>query len=576
MTEVRTLFADPQAVFVDGEHGTWVVSGVATNRLRDIVAPADGLQEVSDALAARAEDAVVVFVSSTERGGRVAAFRSATSSRDVFYLEASDGTLVLTDHFRNAVSQLDVDDRTVDRGALVDHLLFRSPVEPATYVSEVGRLGRGERVRWNGDAREWTRTVVDTLETGERYSPATAVDELDDAVDDVLRVGVRPDARTMLSGGVDSTLLASYRRDAPPAVQIAVDAPEFQSEVAAGREAADLLDATREVVNVEESAFLDHLEATVDALGLPPRYNQSVVTAAAFRLLDAGQHVNGQAADALFGLPGVKAARIADWLGPAVDAEPVERVAEAAGGRLTGARDALACRRRQLDRPMSSPGSLAQSLAADLDADAVAEIFDGSAVREHAHHRLEYAIDRAPVDADAAFAKQAAAGHLVDYLCDDAVNRWRQLGFVHGQDVVAPFRSRRVAETALTVPADRRYVSGVRGSPPLTTKHIPKRLLSRRLPEYPVDREKGAGSLPIERYVTDGPLASAFERYDPPAFLTPASYDRHVDSYGSLTWELLTYSVWRDRILYEDDLELVPDTATNYLRLPEDPAAPPT
>lgn len=576
MTEVRTLFADPEAVFVDGKHGTWLVSGVATNRLRDIVVTADGLDDVADELAARSEDAVVVFVSGTDRGGRVAAFRSATSSRDVFYLQASDGTLVLTDHFRNAVSQLDVADRTVDRTAVVDHLLFRSPVEPTTYVSEVGRLGRGECVRWSGVDREWERRVVDTLDTVEQYSPSSAVDALDDALAHVIRTGVRPNARTMLSGGVDSTLLESYRRDAPSPVQMTVDAPEFQSEVAAGREAADLLEVTRSVVPVSESSFLDHLEGAVDALGLPPRYNQTVVTAAGFESLEPGQYVNGQSSDGLFGLPGVKAARIADWLGPVVDAEFVEHASAAAGGQVAVGYDALATRRRQLEHPISNPESLAHDLAADVDVDAVVDVFDPGVVRDRAQRRVEYTANRAVLDAESTYGRQTEAGHLVDYLCDDAVNQWRQLGFVRGQDVVAPFRTRSVAQTALAVPAERRYVPRLRDAPPLSTKHLPKTLLSRRVPEYSVHREKGNGALPMQRYFEDGPLESVFERYDPPAFLSPESFDRHVETYGTLTWELLTYSVWRDRVLLEDDLDLVPGTQTRYLRLPREPAPPPT
>lgn len=576
MTEVRTLFTDPKTVAIEGEYGTWLVSGIATNRIRDLVVDADGLLAVSDELAAQVEDAIVVFVSATDQGGRLAAFRSVTSSRDVFYLKASDGTLVLTDHYRNAVSQLDPADRTVDRNAVVDHLLFGSPIEPSTYVVEIGRLGRGECLHWNGVDREWTRTLVDRLDTVERYDPREAVDQLDDALANVVRVGVRPDARTLLSSGADSTLLASYRRDSPRPVQVTIDSPEFQSEVDAGREAADLLDASRDVVALSETAFLDYLESTVDALGLPPRYEQTVLVAAGLQSLDPGQYVDGQGADALFGLPGVKAARIADWTAPLLESNVVSRAANAAPSGVTAIYDALAARRRQLARSVANPESFAQTLASDVDPDAVAAIFDPQVVRDRTGRRVEYTAERAPLDAGSTFARQAATGHLVEFLAHDAANRRRQLGFGQGQDIVAPFRMRRVARTALAVPPDRRYVQGLRAASALSTKYIPKTLLSRRLPEFHVPREKGDSSLPVDRYVNDGPLQSAIERYGPPAFLTPESYERHVQSYGSLTWELLTYSVWRERILRDPDLGLVPGTERRYLRLPLEPATPPT
>jgi len=576
MTEVRTLFTDPKTVAFEGAYGTWLVSGVATNRIRDLVVNADGLRAVRDELAAQVEDAIVVFVSATDEGGRLSAFRSVTSTRDVFYLEASDGTLVLTDHYRNAVSQLDPADRTVDRNAVVDHLLFGSPVEPATYVVEIGRLGRGECLHWNGVDREWTRTIVDSLDAVQpERTPGEAVDELEDALADVLRVGARPDAPTMLSGGVDSTLLASLRDRDSGAVQVTVNVPEFAAEAQAGREAADFLDVDREVVSLPESAFLEHLEGTVDALGLPPRYNQTVFTAAGFGSLEAPQFVNGQGADALFGLPGAKAARFADWLGDVSSATLLSRVASVSKDAQR-ARRALATRHRQLSRPLANPESFAQSVAADVDAAAVKAVFSENAVRGRARRRLEYTSERASFGGESAFARQASAGHLIDYLCDDAVTQWRQVGFARGQDVVAPFRTRRVARTALAVPPARRYVQSVGGLPSLSTKYIPKTLLSRRLPVFPVHREKGTGALPIQRFLESGPLTEVFDRYAPPAFLSPESRERHVESYGSLTWAAITYAVWRDRVLLSDDVDLLPGTNQLRLRLPYEVAPPPT
>jgi hypothetical protein len=34
----------------------------------------------------------------------------------------------------------------------------------------------------------------------------------------------------------------------------------------------------------------------------------------------------------------------------------------------------------------------------------------------------------------------------------------------------------------------------------------------------------------------------------------------HVDSFGPVTWNLITYAVWRDRVLRNPDLEPVPAT----------------
>lgn len=575
MPAVQTFFADPRAITVDGEYGTWILSGVATNRLRDVVVDADGIAPIVDDLQSRTEDAVVVFIAPADGGGRVTAFRSATSSRDLFYLEGSDGTVVFSDHYRNAVAQLDRGDRHLDRTAVVDHLLFRSPVPPATLIDEIGRLGRGDVLAWDGDDDEWTRVVVDELSATQTNGPDTAVQELDTALAETIRRGVRPDARTMLSGGVDSTLLASYRRDPPPPRQIVVDSPEFQSEVERGRNAAERLGRELATTTVAESAFRDHLEAAVDRLGLPPRYSQTVFTAGAFESWPSTQYVNGQAADALYGLQGVKAARFASWLGPLATERVAGVVSSVSPDRFGDAVGALACRRRQLDRKMTNPNSLVHALSADVDAEAVADVFDAATVRDRARRRVSYAMDRCTLDADTGFGRAVAAGHLLDFLDDDAVNQWRQLGFVDGHDVVAPFRTRRVAETALAVPAERRYIQGRGDLRSLSTKYIPKRLVGERVPEYAVNQAKGDGSLPLERYRRDGPLASFFDRYDPPAFVDSATVADHVGSYGSLTWPVMTYCVWRDRVLHASDIPEVPGTDVQYHRVAQSPSPPP-
>lgn len=573
MPAVQTLFADPRAIAVDGEYGTWILSGVATNRLRDIVVDADGVDAISQKLKSRTEDAVIVFIAPADAGGRVTAFRSATSSRDLFYLEGSDGTLVLSDHYRNAVAQLDRGDRHLDRDAVIDHLLFRSPVPPATLIEEIGRLGRGDVLTWDGTTGEWTRTVLDGLSPSKDYEPATAGDELDAALADTIQRGVRPDARTMLSGGIDSTLLASYRDDPPAPRQVVVDSPEFQAEVEAGRDAADMLGRSLETTT-PETAFTDQLESAVDRLGLPPRYSRTVFTAAGFETWPSAQYVSGQAADALFGLQGVKAVRLAAWLGPLVSTGVADVVTAVTPTNIADAVTAIRSRREQLDRRLANPKSLAHALSTDVDAEAVASVFDAPVVRDRAQRRLSYALDRCQLEAETTFGRAVAAGHLLDFLDDDAVNQWRQLGFVHGHDVVAPFRTRRVVDTALAVPAEKRYIQGVEDIGQLSRKYIPKSVLADRVPEYPIHQPKGNGTLPLQRYHSTGPLASVFDQYEPPTFLGDDAVSRHVTAYGSLTWPVMTYCVWRDRILDAPDITTVPGTDIRYHRVAQSPTTP--
>ncbi|WP_257300320.1 asparagine synthase-related protein [Haloarchaeobius sp. FL176] len=572
MTHVRLLFASPDVRRIDGSHGTWFVSALVEEQLCRLVADARTIDAIAGELAAVTEDATVVHVSRTDRGGTVEAFRSVTSSRPLYYLTGSDGQVVITDHYRNALAQLDVNERTTSRRAVADHLLFRSPVAPTTYVEAVRQLGRGELLRWDGGRADWSRELVDQLSAAADCEPATARDRIDESLSDIVDGAVTSTTRTMFSGGVDSTLLHSYRDESAPATHLAVDSPEFDRGTGAFEEASSALDVDPEQVSIRESAFREHLERTVDALGQPPRYNQTVFTDAGFRSLDRGRYLNGHGADALFGLQGLKGARIADWLGATVPL--LDSVASVAPGQVPDSVTALQRRREQLRAPVSTPGSLAQDLASAIHPEAVAAILDSAIVTERVNRRTEYGHRRAELTADSRFARQVESGHLVDFLADDGVSQWRQIGATHGQLVVAPFRSRRLARCALSVPPDRRYVRGVDDLPDLQPKYLLKSLLAERLPSYPTGCRKGDGSLPIRRYVESGPLSDVFDRYRPPTFVPPSARHRHVDSFGPLTWPLLTFAVWRARVRDEPELPPVPGTEDHVIRLPRDPPSP--
>jgi len=556
---VRVLFADPDVEVVEDGRDVWVVSGVDTGALRDAIGGAETVDGTIDAVCERAEDAVLVHVERGPSGIRaVDAYRSVVSNFALYYGRSADGVLFLADHYRNAVAQLPAAARTLADTAVTDHLLFRAPIEPTTYLEEIRAVAHGSWVHWGQHATRPSVAQVDRLESDWRGGddPVSALDEVLGAV--LHRGAGGRSVTNMLSGGVDSTLLQTYL-DGAPALAIEPDAPELRFEVDYAAESADLLGVRPRRVPLAEADYLDQLETSMDRLGYPSHYGLTPVVDAAFAADPGDRYVNGEGADAVFGLTGIKGFRTALRLEPLLDS-PV-------GGLLCGAPDPVGAYVRELSRnvaqsrrPPSHPRSFAQQFAFFTDPDLAAAIVGDDRVAARARRQFEYVDSRLGSRPVGRYARQLETAQFMSVYHHNTVDQWRQLAYGHGKTVFAPFKTRSVASFALSVPVERRYATDHRLPGQMTVKPLPKRLLNRRLPAYDTGKPKGSGAYPRERFFEDGPLAGVFERYDPPAFVPERLYADHVERYGPLTWNLITFAVWRDRVFENDDLAPVPGT----------------
>jgi asparagine synthetase B (glutamine-hydrolysing) len=550
MPPLEVSLTDPDGRAVETAAGTWLVAGLAPSTLRAAIEAADGPADVRRRLASVAEDAVAVGVID----GRPWAYRSVTATRSLYHCRTPDGTVVLTDHFRNALRRLPVADRTVPARTVADHLLFRTPIEPDTYVSEVGSVPRGAWLEWNADEGPTVRRR-DRIDVDPALDPEEAIAEVDAALGDVIAAGTTGDETLMFSGGVDSTLLGTYL-DAPT-VSMAIDSPELALERRYVRDTRDHLDADgHRAVDLPESRFLTWLEESMDELGFPSHFGQTVLTHALFADGDAGRYVNGEGADALFGLTGSKGARVAAWLRPllARTPQPVAARVPGSAGRSVSELHALA---RQFDRPLADGGSFAQRFAFFTNPGVVGEMVGEDLVARRFRAQRDFVTDRVGTTNAGAATAHLELGHLLSFFQHNTVAQWRQLAHAHGASLLAPFKTERMARCSQSIPADRRYVQGLSGLGSLDAKYLLKRLLTRRLPSYPTGRKKGNGALPLERYFEDGPLADVFDRYEPPSVVPEGMLSDHVDSFGPVTWNLITYAVWRDRVLRNPDVEAV-------------------
>lgn len=562
MTGTLTVrLADPGVRVVDAPTGTWFLSGLNCDELEACVRRAESVETVKERVPSITEDAAIVHVAG-DAGRRVHAFRSVTGGHRLYYHRTPDGEFVVSDHLRTALSTLPVDARTVSDAALADHFLFRGPVGADAIVDGVSGLGQGEWLRWDLSTDERQVALIDRLQDPGHTPPSAAPTAIESAYEDVLALdGVDDDVVNLYSGGVDSSLTQSLLDERSTMLNVGIDSPEYEFEMEYARDGTAYFDAPFEQVVLDETAILDHLEDAIMATGSPSCPFQTVLLNRAFAHDDDQQYLMAVGADSLFGNTGTKGARIADWLAPVVGS-PLGDLAGAALPDPAGGYAAwLGTLDAQLSEHPASPDSYAQQYSTYTNPSLVATMFDEGLVADRCRAQFEYVRDRVPVeDSDDRFARQAAWRHHALVFGHRVGSRWRQMALAHGNTLVNPFETRSMTRCALEIPATRRFIQGPTAGRSLSTKYLLKRLLDRRVPDYPTDREKGAGVLPFERYFDTGGLASVFDQYPVPSFVPEHRRDEVLAESGRQAWNVVTYAVWRDLVQRNDRLDPVAGT----------------
>lgn len=550
------LVADPNARTVETETGTWVVSGCFVDELEALVTDADAVVDVRRRVGEVSQDALLFNVADDDT---VHAFRSVVGSRPVYYLRSSDGVPILADHFRNALSQLDVDDRDVDENAIADHLLYRAPIPPSSPVAGIRLLGQGEWLTWDLQSNERECTLVDRLEVDERRSPGEAIDAVDETLSALLDGDGDPVA--LFSGGVDSTLTQTYLDGSVPMVNVGVDSPEYAFELEYAREGSELLESTLDQEVIPEEAVVDQIEAAIDATALPYHPLQSVMMAPAFSRYRGRCYVMAIGADSLFGNTNVQGALRAARLSPLLTSDVTEPLLSAVPGKPGSYLRWLRTLAEQQERPPEHPESFPHDWTY-TNPELVSGMVTPEVVRSRARKQVQYVRDRVPLTTSNGATSQVELGQIVEQLGNRSGALWRHFAYAHGNGLVTPFEARGLFECSLSVPADDRYISGGLGDG--TSKYILKELLERRLPEYPTDQEKGAGILPFERYRRNGVLGDVFERYDVPSFVPDEMRETVLEDSGRQAWNVITYAMWHDRVLSQEVQPVPPTTRLTW------------
>jgi hypothetical protein len=93
----------------------------------------------------------------------------------------------------------------------------------------------------------------------------------------------------------------------------------------------------------------------------------------------------------------------------------------------------------------------------------------------------------------------------------------------------------------------------------LQGKYLPKLLLSRRLPDYPIDQPKGYSHLSLGD-LNRHAMGALWERYDVPELFNGELGRAPLTEATPTTWNAMTLAIWQQQVCDPSNLQPVPGT----------------
>lgn len=542
---------------------------VIKNSVRDCYISAYNSRELAEAaekrlhpsmykeLFMKVEEGTIIIIETVDgAASEVSCYRSITSSSEIYYLHDAKGDLMLSDSFRNALSMLEVKDRECSEDGVVDYFLYQTTPGHSTHISRIKRLGHGELLRYTVSTKDIAITIEDKLQPppskGMNFKQRIA------GTDKVLASIIQGDNNTvtLMTGGVDSTLLHTYLGNTVPSMSAGIDCPEFSREIEYATQASKLLNTHHTFNMLKEENYLQDLEGAAVTAGLPLNRPHAVLIADLLKNSTYSRHLVGHFADALYGLNMIKYGRISLWAKPLANDSLHWLWPKSTHRKLKHITDIL----EDLKLDAIDPNGYAFATFG-VATDMAPTLLGPEKVYNRLKARRDYFLARHNMERHSnEFWNHCELGSLTDLLCDDTVSIWRQIAHAQGKSLYNPYITKTALYFSLTIPVKKRYIRGLR------QKYILKRLLSQRLPGYPAYQPKGGSRLPHLRFCDHGPLKDFFEIYPVPDnlhFLTREALAYPTSKSNWLYLSAVMYTLWVEKVVKDPNLSLSPGTKVN-------------
>jgi len=468
------------------------------------------------------------LVSYSENDGsveKINLYRSITSFFELFYFIKND-VLFVSNSFKNLVACLDVKDKEHSLEAIVDLFLFQRNFGEQTYVKPIKRIRPGSELSYNALNKTLRIEQLHKLSLPTLFSEASeSLIGIEKAIEEHFNKTKATDKINTLSGGIDSSLVQSFINK-KNSISIAFDTNDFSNEIEYASEASKLLKTNHEFINVPEANYLSELKNSISILGQPAPDLPNLVIANSLSKIPVHQSfVTSLLADALFGLPIVN--------------------------NLNDSNREL----EECDHTVHSIDGLASSrffIARKSDLEILKNVFGENLIANRLDARLKY-IERI-VDysnqPSTGLISHIQFGSIIDYYSNNILASFRGIGNYYNKTFSSPFVDFNVVKSSFQCNLSNRYYSQEFGA-----KHLLKKLLLKRVNNFPVNKNKLGGALPRTKFYTFGPLKNYYLENDIPDFI-PNEFSQELKNPNwDNSWIVLYsifYSIWKEIILDED------------------------
>lgn len=552
MRGITVSVLDPDVQVLERGDGTlfvWTLDGLTAESLQT----ASNCREAAEQLVVESRNASIVFLETTARGAvSLTMWRGLLATTELFYAVLPDGAIVVSDHLRNVLSLVPVADRMPSDDAVIEKYLCGWNYDRRVFAGGADRLGYGDRL---DAAAPWSDLKVSIFDRHDLIGDPAALPELSANVEAALETSLDPwkddpNVAVTFSGGVDSTLLASFFDRSAELVTFTIDSPEFAPETEYAHKAAAMMGRSVTEHEILERDYVELLrESTLATVAPSKHYVSPVLTSLDHR--NDETIVFGFGADSIFGTDrGLR--RIAGAMANGAGLASLK-----AGGHLPGF---VGHRSRQIRSyatkfaaPTDDPRGAAGTALAFGDTTIVDALVGRDAVDRIFESQLQFVLDRVQIESEESnrFWRHTEIVQWRDTMSDNS--SYRRLSTLAGKTRgVLPYTDATVINTLLAAPADKRYIRGLAG------KWVLKDILSRRVPDYPVNQRKNATGLPFERYVADGPLTGIWDRYDVPDIFNGATAKTLRETPTHVSWQALAHSVWLQEVGKNANLQALP------------------